>query len=358
MGNTFLDEVPLDLSRSEVRELRDLFVLAYRRESEAEQLATAAGLVPGTFPLLDNMRLIWTELLREMANQATLRAIVEEAANDETKRDYQDRFKEMLAGNPAVRSSQPVRLNDDGEWKGVGAKMEATLFHERLMEKRSRLLHIDVARRVSEVAQSVALLEMTYKSGERAHGTGFLIQPNVLLTNHHNFFGTEDKPQQIHAVKADFDYEREFIGSRNWIEGKIKTVKGNAEHDWAIIELAQTIDRPPISLGTPFDIKENDTVIIVQHPLGAPKQFALDAMAIRSVDDQKIQYVADTQKGSSGSPVFNSSMHVVALHHAESQQDLMVDGKEETIWRNQGIRISRVMDDLTANGIEFLTQAV
>jgi endonuclease G, mitochondrial len=70
-----------------------------------------------------------------------------------------------------------------------------------------------------------------------------------------------------------------------------------------------------------------------------------------------IQYVADTQKGSSGSPVFNSRMHAVALHHAEAEVQLEVDGKAETIWRNEGIRMSQVMEDLLAGGFSFLTQA-
>jgi hypothetical protein len=232
---SFLDEVPLSLSRREVRELRDLFVLAYRRESAAEQLADSAGLVPGTFPLLDNMRLVWTELLRETANQGILRELVEEAAEDRAARAYQSRFKEMLAGNPAVKPEEPVQLND--KWEGADEIEESNLYHERLLEKRSRLLHIEVARRVAEVARSVARLELNYKSSEKAHGTGFLIQPDVLLTNHHNFWGTKNRPQEILKLVADFDDERGFNGEHLVVNGKIETIQGNADHDWAIIKL-------------------------------------------------------------------------------------------------------------------------
>jgi endonuclease G len=66
-----------------------------------------------------------------------------------------------------------------------------------------------------------------------------------------------------------------------------------------------------------------------------------------------IQYLADTQKGSSGSPVFNVQMHVIALHHAEAEVTLQLDGREEVEWRNEGIRIEQVMRDLTAQGIKF-----
>jgi endonuclease G len=94
-------------------------------------------------------------------------------------------------------------------------------------------------------------------------------------------------------------------------------------------------------------------VVIVQHPLGAYKKFALDALSIQHVDDGVIQYLADTQDGSSGSPVFNVQMQPIALHHAEVPAEVEMAGRKETVWRNEGINMARVMEDLQAAGIPF-----
>jgi V8-like Glu-specific endopeptidase len=40
---------------------------------------------------------------------------------------------------------------------------------------------------------------------------------------------------------------------------------------------------------------------------------------VTSVDNGKVQYMTDTQEGSSGSPVFNSNWEVVALHHSSTR---------------------------------------
>jgi len=39
------------------------------------------------------------------------------------------------------------------------------------------------------------------------------------------------------------------------------------------------------------------------------------------VDDKRIYYLADTESGSSGSPVFDDSWRLVAIHHAGGKQD-------------------------------------
>ncbi len=81
---SFLDEHTLDLTRPEVPELRNLFVSAYPFLSGAQELAETAGIRPGMFPLQDNMRATWYELIKVMSRQGKLRRMVEIAAADET----------------------------------------------------------------------------------------------------------------------------------------------------------------------------------------------------------------------------------------------------------------------------------
>jgi endonuclease G len=95
-------------------------------------------------------------------------------------------------------------------------------------------------------------------------------------------------------------------------------------------------------------------IVIIQHPLGAFKQFALEPLAIRYADEDRLQYVADTQDGSPGSPVFNEHMQVIALHHAESAIDITVDGRPQMLWRNEGIRVDKVVNGLLGHGLTFV----
>lgn len=67
-----------------------------------------------------------------------------------------------------------------------------------------------------------------------------------------------------------------------------------------------------------------DFVTIVQHPGGQKKQVALRDNRIVDVFDAFLHYAADTELGSSGSPVFNDQWELVALHHASAPAS--VDG--------------------------------
>jgi V8-like Glu-specific endopeptidase len=221
---------------------------------------------------------------------------------------------------------------------------------ERLMEKRSRLYDIAIARRVGTVSRSVAKLHLRF-GGEKAYGTGFLIQPDLILTNHHNV--SHKDHGEISSMTVEFDHEMGFVGEPLVLQGKLPSVAQSSQHDWAVVRLEKAVERETIALGTPFDVGRNDPVVIIQHPLGNPKQFALDPMSVQHVDDNVVQYLADTQSGSSGSPVFNITMHTIALHRRDVPVVVKVAGRKETVWRNEGVRIDRVMDGLQSHGIEF-----
>jgi V8-like Glu-specific endopeptidase len=58
----------------------------------------------------------------------------------------------------------------------------------------------------------------------------------------------------------------------------------------------------------------------------------------------RVQYLTDTEPGSSGSPVFDSQWRLVALHHSGGW--LPEPGRETKFYRNEGININRVIDGL------------
>ena len=56
-------------------------------------------------------------------------------------------------------------------------------------------------------------------------------------------------------------------------------------------------------------------VNIIQHPEGDYKQVVLRENQLVTRLDKVLHYLADTNPGSSGSPVFNDQWEVIALHH-------------------------------------------
>ncbi|KAA9376029.1 trypsin-like peptidase domain-containing protein [Microbispora cellulosiformans] len=342
----FLDETPQRWDRPEFPALRDLLVQAYPRRQDAYDLAAEAGLLVGTFPEHDSMRTTWTALIRVLGDQARLRALVEKAAADPHVASYRSRLTEMLSAEPSV--PVPYERSTDGSWwrgSDESPKAAERLRLERLMSPRSRLVGIELAEQVIAMARSVAKLSLRF-GGETAFGTGFLIADDRLLTNHHNVYS---KYGAVTSVVAEFDHDLGEHEVRLVRRGIVDSIISDPAGDWAVVTLESAVDRPPLKLGTPFEVSIDDLVVIIQHPLGAFKKFALEPLAVRYVDKDVIQYVADTQQGSSGSPVFNEKMHVIALHRAEAQ------GDTEATWRNQGSRIEPIMRWLYERGVAFET---
>jgi V8-like Glu-specific endopeptidase len=72
------------------------------------------------------------------------------------------------------------------------------------------------------------------------------------------------------------------------------------------------------------------------------QHFALKDNEVKAVTDQYIQYLTDTDYGTSGSPVFNDYFHVVALHN-QRVQDPSSPGRW---YRNQGYRIGVILAEI------------
>ena len=109
---------PLDFTRPELPELRDIFAAAYEEKARAKILARNAGIVPGTFPDHDNMRTTWWYLLDHHGPTGEAGAD-DRACSGRTQkpRDFKPRFEDFLTGRPSL-STLPPRA-DDAWYKGA-----------------------------------------------------------------------------------------------------------------------------------------------------------------------------------------------------------------------------------------------
>jgi hypothetical protein len=181
-----------------------------------------------------------------------------------------------------------------------------------------------------------------------AMGTGFLVGPSVVLTNYHVVQSVLEKRHAPGAVTCLFDYKIAANGSVNpgvsvplaaagpgILVSSPFTVEELAmkpdaglpkpdQMDFALLQLARDIGnegsptRGYYSLPTqPYQFLADQPVIIAQHPRGEPMKLAIDSHSVigTNVNETRVRYRANTEGGSSGSPVFDLQWNLVALHH-------------------------------------------
>ena len=173
------------------------------------------------------------------------------------------------------------------------------------------------------VALSRAVCRIRIGSGA---GTGVLIGPGILMTNHHVIASKADAG----AAEAQFDYQENRSGELLPVQtfrlepqtffltnkGLDFTLVGTAPHSAKGVSIASY---PWIRLIRELGKAEvGDPVNIIQHPRGGLKQIALRNNNIIDIPAGKpdfLYYTTDTEPGSSGSPCFNNQWEIVALHH-------------------------------------------
>ncbi len=107
----------------------------------------------------------------------------------------------------------------------------------------------------------------------------------------------------------------------------------HAGDTWGFIPLQDTV----MTVGARLNI--------IQHPAMRPKEVAMHSNELTHMLTDAIHYTTDTEGGSSGSPVFDNSWDLIALHHAAGDWNSATSSWID----NEGMRIDRIIDDLQAN---------
>lgn len=177
-------------------------------------------------------------------------------------------------------------------------------------------------------------------------GTGAMIGPDLVLTNNHVI----ENAAMADETYIEFNYQRAW-DNRQTVSRRFKLntdggrrFRTNADLDYTIC----AVEGAPGSLYGFVDLSSartpqvNDYVTIIQHPKGEYKQIALTDNKVSGVFSSLVQYTTDTERGSSGSPVFDQNWQLVALHHAGGD---MTGPNGSTVYINEGINIMHVLAD-------------
>lgn len=192
-----------------------------------------------------------------------------------------------------------------------------------------------------------------------AVGTGFLISPQLIITNNHVIASAGAAARMM----IEFDYERGLDGA------PLQSTKFRLDPDACFLTNDQDdLDYTIVAVGArvsgqkrlsqfgciPLSNARNkhqlgDFVNIIQHPDGRYKEAVLRENQLVARGKTTLHYVADTEPGASGSPVLNVQFALVALHHWGSPHKEVVgeDGKPLSKLMNEGIRASSIHSDIT-----------
>lgn len=176
-----------------------------------------------------------------------------------------------------------------------------------------------------QVARSVGRIWVGVAGGKpMGYGTGFLVSPQLLMTNHH-VLGHQSVAR---TSLVEFDYQVGLNGAvlptTSFPLALDQFFFADEDLDYAVVAVQSmgTGGRPLSGFGwNPLIEVEGKAIVaqwlnLIQHPNGEPKQLGLRENQLLDVLDDFLHYETDTAPGSSGSPVYNDRWEVVALHHS------------------------------------------
>lgn len=234
----------------------------------------------------------------------------------------------------------------------------------------------------------VCRIQVTDNHGASFFGTGFLVGPDLVLTNYHVVEHVMTSPKFSRSTICKFDYEVRADGTVNTgmdvclapnpiiayspygpldTQGSpdINVPWPEDQLDYALLKLEREVGKEPFGIRAENATADEENkrgwinyvdnpvtylnqgghMFIVQHPSKDPIKVGFGFSAVQGCDNKglRVRYAINTMAGSSGSPCFNEDFGWVALHNM---------GDPEWIpTYNQGIPADKIVNDLRLKGI-------
>jgi len=176
-------------------------------------------------------------------------------------------------------------------------------------------------------------------------GTGFLIAPDLVMTNYHVLQPFIEGGRDPSVICCRFRYRKDGAGqstdpsftyrvASSWLVASSPI----AQLDYAIVRLQTTADAEGAALKPiQHGFETGEAIFILQHPKAAPLKVASGGLV--KIEPTRVFYLANTLRGSSGSPCFTANWDLVALHR--SGEDIA----------NVGVPFGPIIADVEAKGL-------
>ena len=279
---------------------------------------------------------------------------------------YQNR-NEIESLVAALRDSRPkvpefVRLGDL-----VGLSLVPSRQHLEVFAQKDRSPFKDVVKfRTELAAREASVCRVETATGT---GTGALLGPDVVLTAHHVIADAMEDGNLNGAVTCEFDVKEvtahpvlggvkvaatSVLAWRNHAKADLEPNGDNQQPDrldYALLKLERAVGAEPIVTQgdkrgylTPATRAPelNDGLLVLQHPKGVPMK--IDIGAVIWVGKTRVRHSVNTDEGSSGSPVFDAELNIVAMHHAGH------DWPDTKYPHNQAVPLSLILKDAAQQG--------
>lgn len=233
--------------------------------------------------------------------------------------------------------------------------------------------------RGAELRRSIGRIHIRDRNRRVGWGTGFLVAPNLLLTNYHVL----DSLETARFSRVEFDYEETFAGemlSSALFDLAPDTFFVSSPAigglDYALVAVAgrsrPESGRPQTNLAEfgynvliPQEGKllKGELIHCIHHPEGQARQVTLRENRLMALLDPALEgvwmhYETDTEPGSSGAPLYNNQWQIVGIHHAgiekrDNEGNILAIGgarwtpemgeRQKWWYANEGLRISRFL---------------
>lgn len=299
--------------------------------------------------LTELVQLKFSRNLNEISTAPSIRTIVFKLIEDAQARGWLD---QLIMG---ARESNPgnvplfVFAQEYGLAIYMPSELSRTTSLERVIRQNNSFIDINQWReKLAVIETQVCRIEILNTNNATEFGTGFLLAPNVVMTNYHVVESVISNPATYKNVVLRFDYKQlnahvinqgtQYHLEQDWLIDKSPYTNNSLptvdELDYALLRVdgfpgEEKIGKNPdpnspqrgwIELPTQLDYPflPDTPLFIVQHPSAAPLKLAFDTNAIININQNgtTVKYRTNTEPGSSGSPCFDINWNLVALHHS------------------------------------------
>lgn len=224
---------------------------------------------------------------------------------------------------------------------------EPTRFGKAKRDLAAHVIHYEASFGQNNLSDVYALELAWEKQGavcwiDRGPSTGFLVAPDLIVTNHHVFRESVDAEGVLCRFNYQLDRKRKPAAFEEFECNPAAAFWTDPGLDVTIV----AVKNSPGGKYKPLPLSRRaarvgGSAIVIQHPAGMPKQIGFGDTEIKATPEggKLIQYLTDTLPGSSGSPIFDEFFNVIGLHHAS-----ILTPDNNQYFRNEGIAWRFILD--------------